>query len=442
MRAAVARALQCLAGWLQPKAMPVGLVGSPWLGTAFGDSWHRRRAPSAAELLCELKNTAWSCASINAGVCASYAPRLYAVTHDDQAPPKCLTRRLDAKALLRLRAQSGLKPHHARAARIEEVIEHPLLTLLRQVNPIHNSFDLLELTTLYQEVHGSAYWYLPRGPWGVPEAIWILPSQFVTPRRRGDSPNLVDFYEYQAPGQPAQQFATNEVIHFRYPDPRDPYTAGLSPLRACWEQVRLSSDYAGLKGALYDHHALPSAVVSPEEVIGEEERDRLEAQWNAKLRHGGNGQVIVAESGLKVQLLSQSLGDLSALADMKATRDDICNAFHVPISFLSSETNLANLQAAEHQHAAKAVRPRLRRRDEKLNEQLVPLFDTSGRLFLASEDPVTEAFENGLKADELYLRYGVLTINEVRQAQGLPAVSWGDRPWLPQGWSQEAGAQG
>src|SRR5262249_33467976 len=52
-----------------------------------------------------------------------------------------------------------------------------------------------------------------------------------------------------------------------------------------------------------------------------------------------------------------------------------CNAFHVPLSFLTSETNLANLQAAEHQHLAKAIAPRLQRRDQKLNEQLVPFYD-------------------------------------------------------------------
>src|SRR5262245_52376390 len=57
----------------------------------------------------------------------------------------------------------------------------------------------------------------------------------------------------------------------------------------------------------------------------------------------------------------------------------------VPLPFITSQPTLANLQAAEHQHLAKAIAPRLQRRDEKLNEQLVPLFDPSGRLFLASD---------------------------------------------------------
>jgi len=46
------------------------------------------------------------------------------------------------------------------------------------------------------------------------------------------------------------------------------------------------------------------------------------------------------------------------------------------------------LRAAERQHLAKAIRPRLRRRDEKLNEQLLPRFDPTSRLFLATPDPL------------------------------------------------------
>ena len=106
----------------------------------------------------------------------------------------------------------------------------------------------------------------------------------------------------------------------------------------------------------------------------------------------------------------------------------------MPLSFLTSETNLANLQAAEHQHMAKAIFPRLQRRDEKINEQLLPLYDPSGRLFVASEDPVPFNQEIAWRQQEIDLKYGILTINEVRQDRGLPSVPWGDTPWLPIHW--------
>ncbi len=417
------------------KAMPFALTGTQWSGTSFIDAYRRNRAPTPNEILAELKNTAWTCASLNAAVCASFPTRLYVTTRPDQQRPKCLTKALTPAAEQRLSAEPHLSDRVKAAPRIEQVAEHPLLDLLAYANPVHNAFDLWELTTLYQEVHGSAYWLLEPGPLGTPRRIWILPSQNVTPRRGPDSPNIVDYYLYRT-GTREQRFSPDLIIHFRYPDPRDPYTGGLSPLRACYEQAALTSEFAAFKRAKFDNQAIPDAIVSPDEVIGEEERDRLETQWNSRFRKGGTGKVVVAESALRVHLLAHSMGDLAALADLKATKEDVCNAFHVPISFLTSHTNLSNLQASEHQHMSKAVTPRLLRRDEKLNEQLVPLFDPTGRLFLASEDPVPVNRELTAKEQDLNLKYGVTTINEVRGVQGLAPVPWGDEPWLPRLWAQ------
>jgi len=306
--------------------------------------------------------------------------------------------------------------------------------LLRQVNPVHNRFDLWELTTFYQETLGSAYWYLEFGSFGIPERIWLLPAQNTMPKRNPNSTRLVDYYEYRS-GATLTTFRPEEIIHFRYPDPKDPYTAGLSPLRACWEQVALTSDYLAFKKATWENSAVPGAVISPDEIVGEEERDRLEAQWNAKFRRGGAGRVLISESGMRVSVLSHSMGDIAALAEYGATKEDIANAFHVPVSFLSKETNLANLQAAEHQHMSKAIFPRLQRRDEKINEQLVPLYDPSGRLFVASEDPIPYNQEIAWRTLEMDLKYGLVTINETRADRGLPPVAWGDSTWLPVGWA-------
>src|SRR5262249_11809226 len=76
-RPPLADALARLASWLRPKAMPAALGGPQWTGTSFVDSYRRHRNPTPNELLAELRNTAWACASLNAGACASFPPRLY-----------------------------------------------------------------------------------------------------------------------------------------------------------------------------------------------------------------------------------------------------------------------------------------------------------------------------------------------------------------------------
>ena len=423
-----------LANWIRPKGMPVSLAGGQWSGTSYIDAYKRNREPTPNELLAELKSTAFACISINASVCASFEPKLYVATGKSQPQARCLTKSLDRKTEQRLRRLKHLPARITKAATIEEVLDHPLLTLMQAVNPAHNAFDLWELTTTYQEVHGSAYWLLDIGPLGVPEQIWILPSQNVTPKRDPNSQNLIDYYEYTT-GSNRQRFSPAQIIHFRYPDPRNPYTAGLAPLRACFEQASMLSEYAAFKKARFENRAIPDAIVSPDEVIGEEERDRFEAQWNSKLRRGGSGKVIVAESGLKVQLLQQSMGDLASLAEMGKTKEDICNAFHIPVAYFTSQTNLANLQASERLHMTKAIEPRLTRRDEKINQQLIPLYDPTGRLFLASEDPVPVDADQSIAQETLDLKYGVVTINELRGERGLPAVEYGNTPWLPLMWA-------
>ena len=409
--------LHSFARWLARKTAPASLA--PASSPLSLDAYRRRRAPSPTELLTELKNTAWSCASINASTCAAHPPRLFVTTSPTQPRPRCATRALPAPLQTQLRGQAT---HD-----VEEVMAHPVLTLFRQVNPVHNHFDLWELTELYLETHGSAYWLLDFDPvLDIPSTIWILPSQLVTPRRAGDSARLVDFYEYR--GQTTQQLPPERVIHFRFPDPHDPYRSGLSPLRACFEQAALTSEYTALKRSLYDNHGLPSVVLTPDEPISPDERDRLERQWHQKFTRGGQGKALVSDSSLRVTLLSQSMGDLAALADIQATKEDIANAFHVPLPFLSGDTNLANLQAADHLHKTLAILPRLRRRDEKLNEQLLPLYDATGRLFFHTPDPTPANQQFALQQEQADLRFGVRTINEVRATRGLPPVAWGETP--------------
>ena len=128
--------LHRLARWLVRKTTPG--VGQPPSDDGFVDLFHPHRAPMPAELFGELKGTAFACASINASVCAAFPPRLFVSTAPHQALPRCATRSLEPSALHTMRAG---KPSLAQGE-IAEVVDHPLLTLFRQVNPVHNSFDM------------------------------------------------------------------------------------------------------------------------------------------------------------------------------------------------------------------------------------------------------------------------------------------------------------
>ena len=90
MRTLLANALNRAARWLVPKAIPPALTGGQWSGTQFVDAYRRNRAPTPNELMAELKNTAWACASINAAVCASNPPQLYVATQEGQPAARAI----------------------------------------------------------------------------------------------------------------------------------------------------------------------------------------------------------------------------------------------------------------------------------------------------------------------------------------------------------------
>ena len=108
MRSLLAKTLFRLADWLRPKAHALR-PGRLAVDAArrFIDAYRRNRSPTPNEILAELKNTAWTCASLNAAVCASFPPRLYVITQPNQPRPKCLTKALPP----RRRATPALAPH-------------------------------------------------------------------------------------------------------------------------------------------------------------------------------------------------------------------------------------------------------------------------------------------------------------------------------------------
>src|SRR5436190_10052421 len=91
---------------------PAVLTGRQWSGTSFIDSFKRERNPTANELMAELKNTAFTCATINAAVCAAFRPRLYVATEPTlQAQARCYTKPIDTRTEKALRRNPMLPVH-------------------------------------------------------------------------------------------------------------------------------------------------------------------------------------------------------------------------------------------------------------------------------------------------------------------------------------------
>jgi len=413
------------------KRKAVGGFGGGIATSGFVDAYKSRRAPTKYDLVQSYKNTAYACAMINARALASLPLRVYAYTKPRQDKPRFWEQKeIDWATGEWLKSQPGIQQKIMGAKSVVELFDHPLQSLLNRVNDFMTRFDLFEYTTASQDICGDCFWYPAReGDDGKPVEIYVLESHRVTIIPDRSSTGIIDHYEY-ANGLGKSYFSKDEIIHFKACSLADPYIFGLSSLRASYEQNTVSDKLIAYEEAVLDNRARPDMLISPKDAIGATEAARLERKFQNKFRGGGSGGVIVGESGLDYKALVFPPSDLAALQIRKVSKEEIANAFGVPIAMLRTEdVNRANAEAAEYRHAKGAVLPRAIKIQEMINKRLCPMFDD--RIFVAFDNPVREDENIAIKKMEAELKWGTMPINEYRRSIGKEPIDGCDYPFLP-----------
>ena len=400
------------------------------------DIWGTQPTPKSSDLINQYKGIAYSCATTNAQAVARVPRRLYVQTTKRDDPPSKVWRyrKLDKgqqKHIDLNRKRMGISMD----AEVEEVMDHPLIDLMHGASTFFGAFTLTELTDLYQEFDGNAYWRLERNGAGMPSAVYILQSQFVTPNRDPET-NMIISYTYGAE-QSSQIFSADDIIHFRFPNLRDPYGCGWSPARACWESLNIMNKDHSFASSYMDNRIRPDAIVAPKsdaDFMTPKQEERLDRTLQRKFRKGGAGGTVVWGSALNITPLSFNSKDMEMLKRYGATKIEVMNCYGVPPALMDSMKSRAELNAAQAQHARQAVAPRVMRQDEQLNIQLVSKY--SDRLFFLSDDAVPADIAQALVVREANLKAGFTVINEERLEDGRSAVPWGAEPWMPNTVSQ------
>lgn len=404
-----------------PNWQPIGGYGG------YSTDMYGRTAPTSNELIQAFQGTVFACASLIADKISSTEIRLYAKTAPGQAKPKCQTAPVFGKKLLQLQKAKSLH----RSITVEEVTDHPVLQLLNQGNSFHNRLDLLQLTSLFQDTTGNAFWLKKFDDFGLPVALFLLPTQHMQPAR--NDAGMVDYWKFGT-GDKEARYSLNEIIHFKiYPNLSDPYCWGLSPLQASWARNSIESKELGFLEANLSNFGRPDAVLSPkDEEISQVEAERIAKDFIQRFRGQGAGGVFVAPSPMTLTPLQWSAKDFAEMQLFQTVRNAISNAYHIPPDIWElGQSNRSTSDAILYSLAVHAISPRITHLVEKLNERLLCHYDE--RLFFAADDVVPEdkAFE--MQEVQMLLATGTITRGEVRKAYGLDAQEWAEEPLLPPG---------
>lgn len=312
---------------------------------------------------------------------------------------------------------------------VEELVDgHPAPQLFEGVNPFHTRTWLWNMTMIFLGLTGNCYWWKVKDRLGVVRELWVIHSQYmkIIPSKT----EFIQAYEYKQ-GKEAIRFAPDEIVHLKYPNPRSMYY-GYSPLQAAAEAVDTYEYMKQAQWSAFKQGIFPGLTLSTDQQLKKETIERI--QTNIENRYGGTkqaGKVFVLEQGLNPLKITLTPQEMAFLESSNLSRTDILGIYKVPeaIAGISQNVNKAVAKAMDDIFAKYCVAPKLMLMQDQIDQDLMKEFDP--KIFCEFDSPVAVDKELELKDHEMGLKNAVFTINEVRARKGLPAVPWGETPWLP-----------
>jgi len=376
--------------------------------------------------------TSWVyiCVKANAQAVASVPMKMYVAKRLESSKLIVPTHKLDRHQKAWIHSREAHLPYIRKSAEIEEIEEHPFLTLMDDVNPYHNSRDLKELTVMYMDLTGDAYWWLVKDGHGVPKEIYVIPSHVIEPVYGESYANIIDHYEYRC-GAVKVELPIEDIVQFSYPNPMNVY-AGWSCVRGIAEAVYVQSQMYETEIALFENRARVGGVFMEDREfpLGKPERERFKEM--VKQNYVGAkraGSILLAPRGVKFERDAMTAEEMSFIEGRRLVREEICAALDIPVGRFDPKANRANADASERYHAQNGVLPRCERYAAKINEKIMPMYgNMSNRTFCAFDNPVPSDRALEMKERESNSKIGTATINELRSDDGKDPVDGGDEP--------------
>ena len=379
----------------------------------------------------QFKSWIYAAVNLNATAVASIPLRLYT---RKLTSPLFRTRPVPPHRKRYLTGRTEHGPHRDTQSKIvefgddfEEVTDrHPVLDLIRTVNPWYNGFDLLQLLVTYLDLTGNAYWHPVIGSLGVPDELWPMPSQWV--QVVPDRETFIASYVYGRSRENQQTFTPDEVIHFRTANPsNEGLWYGLGKVEAGWDAVALNVEVHQLDRSFAGNRARPDYIALCKPGTTTDQLDRFERAVEGKLRGvDKSGKFLAITTDITLQPLTFSPQDITGRED---NVEEIAAVFGVPVSLLkANDPNLASASVGYASWKSNTILPLARLIEQKLNEQLLPMFGIEDDAILAFDNPVPQDRQFDLTKGTGLVGSGIRTINEERALRGDEPIEGGDVP--------------
>jgi HK97 family phage portal protein len=311
--------------------------------------------------------------------------------------------------------------------------DSPLASLLAQPNPNMTGSQLWEWTSSTHDIYGEAIWVKVRSGGRVVALVPAHPTNINI--RRDPDGNLEYLY---APGvlndaSALLVFPQSDVVHFRSYNP-DTSVRGMSPLEPLRQTLANEDAARRASTALWNNGGRPSGYLAHPSTLSDDALRRLREQWNDI--HGGVdnfGKFAILEEGMEPKLLSLSAEELQYIETRKLDREEVCGAYDIPppVVHILDRATFSNITEQMRSMYRDTMAPLLGGYEDVLHQQLtVPDFGADQYAEFLMDEVLRGDFENRISSYATSINNGILTPNEVRALENLPAAAGGEKLYI------------
>lgn len=272
-----------------------------------------------------------------------------------------------------------------------EVTKHAAISLFEQPNPLMDTVEFIETSVQHYDTAGEFIWVVAYGSIRAAGPLQVWPVRPDRMRIVTSDTEALTGYVYVSPDGERVPLMKQDVIHFRRPNPLDPYR-GLGPVQSISVKLdsnRLASEY---NRNFFLNSAEPGGIIEIEDRLDDDEFRELVTRWREQHQGVANAhRVAVLEQGKWVER-KYSMRDMMFPELGEMSREDIREAFGYPkgMTGATEDVNKAVADANERMFGRYLLRPRLKKVQSGLNA-LIKLFGETGKgLEWDFEDPVPE----------------------------------------------------
>ncbi len=331
--------------------------------------------------------------------------------------------------------EQKLQSYSMQNKNVYEIESHPIIDLLHRPNSDDSFYSFIYKIQLFLELCGDSYTLIERNQRGIPIALHVLFSQYITIQTDGGNEVVCYHYGLRHGNEWQYSYPPEDIIHFKNFDPNRVHY-GISPLEACAQSYGLVESMNLYEQALNRNMGVPTGILKYlTKQLKESDNAIIEAKWSQKFASVGRaGKTVVLGSDMEYQQIGVSPRDMQWLDGRKWTRSEILACYGVPPALIDTESvNRSNMVTSSINYYHNTLKPRCKLISQTLTNQLINQNGIDGRnLFVIINKDAPQDTEQKLESMTLLANNGALTKNELRAEFGYEEVKDNEANVLPQ----------